>query len=169
MKDALTGKGMDRHLFALLDLAKKSGSGNIPKIFQDKAYSVINHNILSTSTLTSKVSWQRCSFPLPSIPLCFPLVLPVSSLFLFLFLVLVLVLVRLASFALRFNVFFLSQAIEGGGFGPVVEDGYGLGYGVESDFMGFNVTSYGRKTDEFVNHIKKAVIDIRDVLEGGKN
>lgn len=111
VKDALTGKGMDRHLFALLNLGRKRG-GALPALFQDKAYTVINHNILSTSTLTS-------------------------------------------------------PAIEGGGFGPVVADGYGLGYGVENDLMGFNVTSYGRQTDTFVDHIKRAVIEIRDVLEGG--
>ena len=35
-----------------------------------------------------------------------------------------------------------SDAIEGGGFGPVVEDGYGVGYGVRDHAMGFNISSY---------------------------
>jgi len=111
VKEAVTGKGMDRHLFALFNLAKEHGS--VPDLFKDKAYTAINHNILSTSTLSSK-------------------------------------------------------AIEGGGFGPVVADGYGLGYAVEDEFVGFNVTSYGRKTSEFVNHIAGALADIKAVLNGQK-
>ena len=30
----------------------------------------------------------------------------------------------------------------GGGFGPVVADGYGIGYGVRDDVMGFNISTY---------------------------
>jgi len=46
------GQGFDRHLFGLRKLAEKSG-GKLPAIFQDPAYAAINHNIISTSTLTS--------------------------------------------------------------------------------------------------------------------
>eukprot|EP01102_Stenamoeba_stenopodia_P010021 TRINITY_DN2973_c0_g1_i3.p1 TRINITY_DN2973_c0_g1~~TRINITY_DN2973_c0_g1_i3.p1 ORF type:complete len:186 (-),score=47.35 TRINITY_DN2973_c0_g1_i3:78-635(-) len=112
VKEAVTGKGMDRHLFALFNLSKEHGD-NVPELFRDKAYATINHNILSTSTLSSK-------------------------------------------------------AIEGGGFGPVVADGYGLGYAVEDTSVGFNVTSYGRKTSEFVDHIARALADIKSVLNGQK-
>ena len=117
--EAKIGKGMDRHLFALGAIAKKDhirsvlegkgasekdildaqgkGGGDLisaeevakglPAIFNDKGWSYINHNILSTSTLAS-------------------------------------------------------DAIEGGGFGPVVADGYGIGYGVRDDRIGFNISSY---------------------------
>ena len=46
------GQGFDRHLFGLKNLATKKG-GELPEIFCDPAYALINHNILSTSTLSS--------------------------------------------------------------------------------------------------------------------
>lgn len=49
---SFAGKGFDRHLFALRILAE-SKNGKIPDIFQDPSYNLINHIILSTSTLTS--------------------------------------------------------------------------------------------------------------------
>jgi len=51
-KEAVMGQGFDRHLFALRRIAEKSGSVK-PAIFQDPAYTSLNHNILSTSTLSS--------------------------------------------------------------------------------------------------------------------
>lgn len=47
-----TGQGFDRHLFVLRRISEKSGSTK-PAIFQDSAYDALNHNILSTSTLSS--------------------------------------------------------------------------------------------------------------------
>lgn len=47
-----TGQGFDRHLFALRYLASREGQA-LPSIYTDPAYAAINHNILSTSTLTS--------------------------------------------------------------------------------------------------------------------
>jgi hypothetical protein len=35
-----------------------------------------------------------------------------------------------------------SETIETGGFGPVVADGYGIGYGVREARMGYNVSSF---------------------------
>lgn len=46
------GQGFDRHLFGLLKFSEQVG-GKLPAIFQDPAYTTINHNIISTSTLTS--------------------------------------------------------------------------------------------------------------------
>lgn len=51
-KEAAMGQGFDRHLFALRYLAAARGLG-LPELYQDPAYGKINHNILSTSTLTS--------------------------------------------------------------------------------------------------------------------
>eukprot|EP01097_Dermamoeba_algensis_P002832 TRINITY_DN2124_c0_g1_i1.p1 TRINITY_DN2124_c0_g1~~TRINITY_DN2124_c0_g1_i1.p1 ORF type:complete len:119 (-),score=42.83 TRINITY_DN2124_c0_g1_i1:56-376(-) len=45
------GKGVDRHLFALLQLSKATES--TPAIFRDPSYAVMGENILSTSTLIS--------------------------------------------------------------------------------------------------------------------
>uniref|UniRef100_A0A8C6S944 Carnitine palmitoyltransferase 2 n=1 Tax=Neogobius melanostomus TaxID=47308 RepID=A0A8C6S944_9GOBI len=46
------GQGFDRHLFALRYLANSKGE-SLHSLYTDPAYSSINHNILSTSTLTS--------------------------------------------------------------------------------------------------------------------
>uniref|UniRef100_A0A3P9PDT5 Carnitine palmitoyltransferase 2 n=1 Tax=Poecilia reticulata TaxID=8081 RepID=A0A3P9PDT5_POERE len=45
-------QGFDRHLFALRYLANSKGR-SLPSLYTDPAYGAINHNILSTSTLTS--------------------------------------------------------------------------------------------------------------------
>eukprot|EP00003_Mantamonas_plastica_P011793 TRINITY_DN216_c0_g3_i1.p1 TRINITY_DN216_c0_g3~~TRINITY_DN216_c0_g3_i1.p1 ORF type:complete len:534 (+),score=203.33 TRINITY_DN216_c0_g3_i1:664-2265(+) len=105
--DCSMGKGFDRHLFALKNIAQEHG--DLPAIFADPGYAKINHNILSTSTL-------------------------------------------------------VSEAIEGGGFGPVVADGYGIGYGALDDRMRFNITSYGKQTEEFQDHIGQSLHAIRDML-----
>ncbi|XP_026098874.1 carnitine O-palmitoyltransferase 2, mitochondrial [Carassius auratus] len=51
-KEAAMGQGFDRHLFAMRYLANSKGMA-LPSFFQDPAYVAINHNVLSTSTLTS--------------------------------------------------------------------------------------------------------------------
>ena len=139
---AKTGAGFDRHMFALQAMAKKEilrthlegkvkasevedyvskgGAGvvttetiaaDLPRIYQDPSWALLNHNILSTSTLSSPF-------------------------------------------------------IEGGGFGPVVPDGYGIGYGVRDDKLGFNVSSFMGDSAEMNDHLVVALRDIRDALEG---
>ncbi|XP_071343387.1 carnitine O-palmitoyltransferase 2, mitochondrial [Trachinotus anak] len=51
-KEAAMGQGFDRHLFALRYLANSKGQA-LHSLYTDPAYAAINHNILSTSTLTS--------------------------------------------------------------------------------------------------------------------
>ncbi|XP_067086539.1 carnitine O-palmitoyltransferase 2, mitochondrial [Osmerus mordax] len=51
-KEAAMGQGFDRHLFAMKYLANSKGQP-LHALYQDPAYAAINHNILSTSTLTS--------------------------------------------------------------------------------------------------------------------
>lgn len=51
-KEAAMGQGFDRHLFAMRYLANSKGMA-LHSLYQDPAYAAINHNILSTSTLTS--------------------------------------------------------------------------------------------------------------------
>lgn len=105
------GQGFDRHLFSLRILAESTGK--VPEIFQDPAYKQINHNILSTSTLSS-----------PALML--------------------------------------------GGFGPVVRNGFGVGYGIQDDWLGCNVTSYPPNTDVrgFLECVRRSLEDIYSVLEG---
>lgn len=51
-KEAAMGQGFDRHLFAMRYLANSKGQA-LHGLYTDPAYAAINHNILSTSTLTS--------------------------------------------------------------------------------------------------------------------
>ncbi|XP_034270993.1 carnitine O-palmitoyltransferase 2, mitochondrial isoform X2 [Pantherophis guttatus] len=51
-KEAALGQGFDRHLYALRREAESQGI-SLPDLYKDKAYALINHNILSTSTLSS--------------------------------------------------------------------------------------------------------------------
>jgi len=53
LKCCIAAQGFDRHLFGLRRLAEKKGL--TPSIFKDPAYASINHNILSTSTLSSDI------------------------------------------------------------------------------------------------------------------
>uniref|UniRef100_A0A182RSJ5 Choline/carnitine acyltransferase domain-containing protein n=1 Tax=Anopheles funestus TaxID=62324 RepID=A0A182RSJ5_ANOFN len=109
-RDAAMGQGFDRHLFGLRHTAQKNGLP-LPALYQDPAYAAINHNILSTSTLSS-------------------------------------------------------PALLAGGFGPVVKDGYGIGYNIQDGYLGSVVTSYKshRNGREFVDCLRAAYEDINKVL-----
>ncbi|XP_050077227.1 carnitine O-palmitoyltransferase 2, mitochondrial isoform X2 [Anopheles maculipalpis] len=109
-KEAAMGQGFDRHLFGLKHTAQKN-SLPLPALYQDPAYAAINHNILSTSTLSS-------------------------------------------------------PALLAGGFGPVVKDGYGIGYNIQDGYLGSVVTSYKphRNGGEFVDCLRAAYEDISKVL-----
>ncbi|KAK5869344.1 hypothetical protein PBY51_024069 [Eleginops maclovinus] len=51
-REAAMGQGFDRHLFAMKYLANSQNQA-LHSLYTDPAYTAINHNILSTSTLTS--------------------------------------------------------------------------------------------------------------------
>ena len=107
-----TGQGFDRHLFALRHFAEKKMGMETPDIFKDQTYQIMNHIILSTSTLSS-------------------------------------------------------HAVAMGGFAPVVPDGFGVGYAVQSDMIGCNITSYkNRNVRELVDAIMASFEDIYFALEG---
>ncbi|XP_034944753.1 carnitine O-palmitoyltransferase 2, mitochondrial [Chelonus insularis] len=113
IKEAAMGQGFDRHLFALKNLWETSEKRDkMPAIFQDPAYAKINHNILSTSTLSS-------------------------------------------------------PEVMAGGFGPVVDDGYGIAYMIQDHKLGSVVTSYRQHRDatEYVSFLKSAFEDIRRILK----
>lgn len=63
-----------------------------------------------------------------------------------------------------------SPALLAGGFGPVVRDGYGIGYNIQDGFLGSVVTSYKphRNGREFVDCLKSAYEDIANVLKNSK-
>ncbi|XP_032884391.1 carnitine O-palmitoyltransferase 2, mitochondrial [Amblyraja radiata] len=61
----------------------------------------------------------------------------------------------------------ISPAVQSGGFAPVVPDGFGVGYGVHDDWIGYNISSYpARDVKEFIKCIYKSLDDIFDVLDG---
>ncbi|CAF4590901.1 unnamed protein product [Rotaria sp. Silwood1] len=100
IKEAATGEGFDRHLFALKYLQQIENQENhLHPIYTDKSYQLMNHNVLSTSTVVSK-------------------------------------------------------HIAAGGFGPVVNDGFGIGYLIDDDQCGLLVTSYMK--NELTNFMEAA-------------
>ncbi|XP_033311462.1 carnitine O-palmitoyltransferase 2, mitochondrial [Bombus bifarius] len=113
-KEAVMGQGFDRHLFALKKIWEHSNTPK-PAIFSDPAYDNINHNILSTSTLSD-------------------------------------------------------PAICAGGFGPVVNNGYGIGYMIQDERLGAIVTSYKRNNNanEYVKCLEKAFKNIHSIMTCGK-
>lgn len=109
--DAKVGNGMDRHMFAMRDIATRGGDdGDVPALFNDPAYAALSEVILSTSTLSS-------------------------------------------------------DALVGGGFGPVNAQCYALGYGIEQSGARFSGMSYGRDAGVLLEHIDGALRSIRELVE----
>jgi len=108
-RDALTGKGVDRHLFALRALALSEG-GPLPTLFESNAYATLAKIIISTSTLQS-------------------------------------------------------DALSGGGFGPVNSDCYAVGYSMRDDECGAMVMSHHRDAAGFVGCIEEAMRDMRAAIK----
>ena len=60
-----------------------------------------------------------------------------------------------------------SDAVLIGGFAPVTPDGYGVGYGIDDDRLGTQVSTYHtRDGAEFVRQMDKVLDDIHTVLRG---
>ncbi|XP_037051225.1 carnitine O-palmitoyltransferase 2, mitochondrial [Bradysia coprophila] len=110
-KEAAMGQGFDRHLFGLRHMAKINGIEE-PALYSDDAYKIINHNIMSTSTLSS------------------------TGLML-------------------------------GGFGPVTQDGYGIGYSIQDEFLGTVFTNYHEHTNgsEFVDCLRESFDEITNIVK----
>ncbi|CRL04579.1 CLUMA_CG017648, isoform A [Clunio marinus] len=110
-KEAAMGQGFDRHLFALKTAAERVRIIDNFDIFKDPAYARINHNIISTSTLSS-------------------------------------------------------PALLAGGFGPVVKNGYGIGYSIQDKFLGCLVANYKNETDgkEFIECMRESYDQLAEVV-----
>lgn len=109
-KDASRGQGVDRLLYALKCMAKRtSSSGDLPRFFTSPGFRALCENTLSTS---------NCGNP-----------------------------------SLRFF-----------GFGPVCENGFGVGYIIKEDSMNFCVTSFQRQTKRFVHVLQAYLEDIQDLI-----
>ena len=105
------GNGFDRHLFALKEIALRSGK-QLPELYSDPMFLQSQHYTLSTSTLYGE---------------CFA----------------------------------------GGGFAPVVPDGFGLGYGYVDANFGVLVSSYKshRNNTQFVQALNESLNDLRKIVE----
>lgn len=110
-KEAAMGQGFDRHLFAMKTSAERIKLIQHADIFNDPAYARLNHNIISTSTLSS-------------------------------------------------------PAFLAGGFGPVVKDGYGIGYQISDDFLGCVVSNYKNETNgkDFIDCMRKSYDELSNVI-----
>lgn len=105
-----SGKGFDRHLFAMKQIALANDTP--VDLFDSQPYQHINHIVLSTSTLSS-----------PAVLL--------------------------------------------GGFAPVVPDGFGVGYRVDNEFIGSQVTAYDGQRDPagFASALESSLKDIHAVFD----
>ncbi|CAF1211889.1 unnamed protein product [Adineta ricciae] len=112
IKEAATGQGFDRHLFALKYLQQtENQEPKLHPIYTDKSYQLMNHTILSTSTVASK-------------------------------------------------------HIEAGGFGPVVNDGFGIGYLIDDEQCGLLVTSYMQKElNEYMQAAMESYKDLANIIK----
>lgn len=110
-KEAAMGQGFDRHLFAWKTAAERVRVIETFDIFKDPSYAKLNHNIISTSTLSS-------------------------------------------------------NALLAGGFGPVVKDGYGIGYNIQDSFLGCVIANYKNDTNgkDFVDCLRKSYDELSDVI-----
>ena len=112
IKEAATGQGFDRHLFALKYLQQvENQEEKLHPIYNDKSYQTINHTILSTSTVASK-------------------------------------------------------HIAAGGFGPVVNDGFGIGYLIDDDQCGLLVTSYmDKELPKFMQAANESYAELANIIK----
>ncbi|UJR25276.1 hypothetical protein I4U23_006628 [Adineta vaga] len=112
IKEAATGQGFDRHLFALKYLQQiENQEQKLHPIYTDKSYQLMNHTILSTSTVASK-------------------------------------------------------HIAAGGFGPVVNDGFGIGYLIDDEQCGLLVTSYMQKElDQYMQAAMESYKDLANIIK----
>lgn len=109
VREASSGKGVDRHLFALKCIAEKNGVA-IPPFFESEAWKALNHTVLSTS---------NCGNP-----------------------------------ALRLF-----------GFGPVVPDGFGIGYIIKDDGLQYSISSKHRQTKRFAHTLHKVLLDFKEIMQ----
>ena len=136
IKDALTGKGIERHLFALKCIADKKNIPT-PDFFSSKSYQKLNHTILSTSNCGNPS--LRCKFASVFAICC----------------------ITYSSRVLTFLFFVLPVF----GFGPVVQDGFGIGYIIRDDGLQYSISSKHRQTERFAHTLKQTLIDIGKLLQ----
>ena len=58
-----------------------------------------------------------------------------------------------------------NPALRGFGFGPVVSDGFGLGYIIRDDGLSYTISSKHRQTQRYVNMLKTTLLDFQRLLK----
>jgi carnitine O-palmitoyltransferase 2 len=58
-----------------------------------------------------------------------------------------------------------SEALDAGGFGPVNDQCYGIGYGMTNEGAGFGVSSFGRDSQAFLDHLEDALKEMVQVTK----
>lgn len=113
LKECQQGRGVERHMYGLLQMAKMHGMSELPELFKDTGYTTLRHDFLSTSGL--------------SIP-----------------------------------------QVKSWIFGPVVADGYGIGYSIVDDHISINISSKignGEHAETLVRHVASALNELRAIAE----
>jgi carnitine O-palmitoyltransferase 2 len=59
----------------------------------------------------------------------------------------------------------VSPWLDGGGFGPVVEDGFGIGYGTTDDRIAFSVTTYRKDMKLMLEQLDESLKIIKKLLD----
>lgn len=117
INECKNGKGVDGHLFALLNMYEYFGADigvdALPEIFTDKGYRILTHSTVCTSTSSPK-------------------------------------------------------GLKLAGYGPVVDDGFGVRYIKEKEFLTFNITSRNHMEDKlemFVSYIEESLIEMAKLMK----
>ena len=58
-----------------------------------------------------------------------------------------------------------SDALENGGFGPVNDECYAIGYGINAGGMRAQAMSYGRDSQTFIDCLERGMHDMRAMLK----
>ena len=59
----------------------------------------------------------------------------------------------------------VSPFLDGGGFGPVVADGYGIGYGTTDEGIAFSCTTYRKDMPQFLEALQDSLHEIKKTLD----
>lgn len=154
-KDAVMGKGFDRHLFGLRYMGQKKGLP-VGDIYDDETYQVRSGD--------SSARRRECTPRIAPAYTCYHLLCAF---------------LRACACAccacvggqtmmdIRLSTSTLSSAaLGGGGFGPISPRAYSCGYGIVDEGCRFHIMTNGLGTKEFTEHLGTAAADIKAAITG---
>ena len=158
--EAKIGKGMDRHMFALRDVALRRAGGEggdaaLPAIFTEPAYAALGEVILSTSTLSSDALVGGGFGPVG--PQCYALgCVERCSRFL-----IVLISLPLSPLTSHTHTHARTHTYTHTNSPPPSATGR---YGIEKTGARFSAMSYGRDSATLLGHVEASLREIRDLV-----